>query len=561
MTHKPWLAHYDPSIPHEVAVPPVTLPELLAAAARDFPDAPAILFYGRTITYAELDRLATRCAAALGQAGVRPGERVVLVLPNVPQAVICYYGALRAGAIVVLTNPLYEAGALIRQVEDAQADSIIALSMFHPLVEKVQARVWLGRVIFTNLKEYLPATQRRVFTLLRQEREGHRVPEDLARRSLWLARMLAEQEQPQAPPQLDPAQPAVLLYTGGTTGEAKGVVHTHRSLVANALQTSAWVPELRRGRERVLCALPFSHAYGMTACMNFAVALAAAMILLPTFDTQNVLHAIRRDRPTIFPGVPSMYAAITETKDARSYGLSSLRACISGAAPLPVEVQESFERTTRARLVEGYGLSEAGPVTHANPLGDAQRDRHGYIGLPLPSTDARVVDSTTGADLPPGQIGELLVRGPQVMQGYWNRPAETAEALLPDGWLRTGDLARMEPDGFFQVIERKKEMIVAGRYNIYPRDVEEVLYEHPKVLEAAVAGVPRDEGQADVKAFVVLRRGESATPEEIIQFLRERLSAYKLPSAVEFRDALPRSAVGKVLRRVLIDGSDQSTEQ
>jgi long-chain acyl-CoA synthetase len=492
---------------------------------------------------------------------VRPGERVVLVLPNVPQAVICYYGALRAGAIVVLTNPLYEAGALIRQVEDAQADSIIALSMFHPLVEKVQARVWFGRVVFTNLKEYLPATQRRLFTLLRQEREGHRVPEDLARRSLWLARMLAEQEQPQAPPQLDPAQPAVLLYTGGTTGEAKGVVHTHRSLVANALQTSAWVPELRRGRERVLCALPFSHAYGMTACMNFAVALAAAMILLPTFDTQNVLHAIRRDRPTIFPGVPSMYAAITETKDARSYGLSSLRACISGAAPLPVEVQESFERTTRARLVEGYGLSEAGPVTHANPLGDAQRDRHGYIGLPLPSTDARVVDSTTGADLPPGQIGELLVRGPQVMQGYWNRPAETAEALLPDGWLRTGDLARMEPDGFFQVIERKKEMIVAGRYNIYPRDVEEVLYEHPKVLEAAVAGVPRDEGQADVKAFVVLRRGESATPEEIIQFLRERLSAYKLPSAVEFRDALPRSAVGKVLRRVLIDGSDQSTEQ
>jgi len=264
------------------------------------------------------------------------------------------------------------------------------------------------------------------------------------------------------------------------------------------------VPELRRGRERVLCALPFLHAYGMTACMNFAVALAAAMILLPTFDTQNVLHTIRRDRPTIFPGVPPMYAAITETKDVRSYGLSSLRACISGAAPLPIEVQESFERTTRARLVEGYGLSEAGPVTHVNPLGAAHRN--GFIGVPLPSTDARIVDLATGADLPPGQIGELLVHGPQVMLGYWNRPAETAETLLPDGWLRTGDLARMEPDGFFQVIERKKEMIVAGRYNIYPRDVEEVLYEHPEVLEAAVAGVPRDEGHADVKAFVVLRR-------------------------------------------------------
>jgi long-chain acyl-CoA synthetase len=334
-------------------------------------------------------------------------------------------------------------------------------------------------------------------------------------------------------------------------------VHTHRSLVANAIQTSAWVPELRRGRERVLCALPFSHAYGMTACMNFAVALAAAMILLPTFETHNVLHAIRRDRPTLFPGVPPMYAAIAEMKDVRSYGLSSLRACLSGAAPLPIEVQEGFERTTRARLVEGYGLSEAGPVTHVNPLGGTHR--HGFIGLPLPSTEAKIVDITTGDDVQPGQIGELLVRGPQIMQGYWNRPAETAETLLPDGWLRTGDLARMEQDGFFQLIERKKEMIVAGRYNIYPRDVEEVLYEHPKVLEAAVAGIPRDQGDTEVKAFVVLRRGEIATAEEIIQFLRERLSAYKLPNAVEFREALPRSFIGKVLRRVLIEGAGDTS--
>jgi long-chain acyl-CoA synthetase len=282
------------------------------------------------------------------------------------------------------------------------------------------------------------------------------------------------------------------------------------------------------------------------------VTLAAAMILLPTFETQHVLHAIHREHPTIFPGVPPMYATIAEVKNARSYGLASLRACISGAAPLPVEVQEGFERITRAKLVEGYGLTEAGPVTHANPI-HAITVRHGFIGLPLPSTEAKIVDVATGEDLPIGQIGELLVRGPQVMQGYWNRPAETAEALTPDGWLRTGDLARMDADGFFQVIERKKEMIVAGKYNIYPRDVEEVLYEHPKVLEAAVAGVPRAEGQADVKAFVVLRRGESATAEEIIQFLRERLSAYKIPAAVEFLDKLPRSFIGKVLRRVLVE--------
>lgn len=552
MSHKPWLAHYDPGVPHEITIPRIALPGLLTAAARDFPDAPAVLFYGKTITYAELDDLASRFAVALAHAGVRPGERVVLVLPNVPQAVLCYYGALRAGATVVLTNPIYEAGALVRQVEDAQASSIVALSMFHPLVAQVRARVPFDRVIYTNLKEFLPATQRRLFTLLRQEREGHRVPEAEARRSLWLGRMLEDATAGASLPRIDPAQPAVLLYTGGTTGEAKGVLHTHRSLVANAMQTVAWITGVQRGRERVLCALPFSHAYGMTSCMNFSVALAAAMILLPTFETQNVLHAIRRERPTIFPGVPPMYAAINEVRDARSYGLSSLRACISGAAPLPIEVQEGFERITRARLVEGYGLTEAGPVAHANPLGDQRRP--GFIGLPLPSTDARVVDLATGADLPAGAIGELLVKGPQVMQCYWNRPEETAEALLPDGWLRTGDLARMDPDGFFQVIERKKEMIVAGRYNIYPRDVEEVLYEHPKVLEAAVAGVPRAPGQTVLKAFVVLRRGESATPDEIIQFLRERISSYKLPSTVEFRDALPRSFIGKVLRRVLVEG-------
>jgi long-chain acyl-CoA synthetase len=554
MTDKPWLSHYDPGVPHQIEIPPITLPDLVTQAARQHPDAPAILFYGRAISYAELDALVSRCAAALVRAGVAPGDRVVLVLPNVPQAAICYYGALRAGAAVVLANPLHEAGGLIRQVEDAQATSIIALSMFHALIAQVRQHVSFERVIYTNLKEYLPATQRRLFTLLRQEREGHRVPEAEANRSLWLARMIDSLDgAPEVSlPALSPDQPAVILYTGGTTGEAKGVLHTHRSLVANALQTRAWVPDLRPGRERVLCAIPFSHAYGMTACMNFAVTLAAAMILLPTFETENVLHAIRRERPTVFPGVPPMYAALSDVKDVRGYGLASLRACLSGAAPLPIEVQEGFERITRARLVEGYGLTEAGPATHVNPIAGAHR--HGFIGLPLPSTEAKIVDLASGGDLPPGQIGELLVRGPQLMQGYWNRPAETAVALTPDGWLRTGDVARMEADGFFQVIERRKEMIVAGRFNIYPRDVEEVLYEHPKVLEAAVAGVPRAEGATDVKAFVVLRRGETATAEEILQFLRERISSYKLPSAVEFRAMLPRSFIGKVLRRALVEG-------
>lgn len=553
MPDHPWYAHYDDGVPRTIDVPPVALPELLSAAAREHPAAPALLFYGRVISYAEFDRLATRFAQALLAAGLRPGERIALVLPNVPQAPIAYYGALRAGAVVVLTNPIFEAGSLVRQLADAGVSALVALSMFHPLVASVRGRTDLRMVIYTNLKEFLPPGQRRLFTLLRQEREGHRVPDDEARRALWMARMLETAPAAELPA-LTPDMPATILYTGGTTGEAKGVVHTQRSLVANALQVAAWLPQARRGAERVISVLPFSHAYGMTACMNFAVAIAAAMVLLPTFETTNVLHAIRRERATIFPGVPPMYAAIAEVKDARRFGLASLRACISGAAPLPIEVQEGFERVTRGRLVEGYGLTEAGPVTHANPL-DAAHERHATIGIPLPATEAKILDLATGSEARPGVIGELLIRGPQIMQGYWNRPAETAEALTADGWLHTGDMARMDADGFFQIIERKKEMIVAGPYNIYPRDVEEVLYQHPKILEAAVAGMARDEGHADVRAFVVLRRGERANADEIIAFLRERLSAHKVPSVVEFRESLPRSFIGKVLRRALLEES------
>jgi long-chain acyl-CoA synthetase len=289
----------------------------------------------------------------------------------------------------------------------------------------------------------------------------------------------------------------------------------------------------------------------MTACMNFGVALAACLVLLPTFETQHVLNTIKRERPTIFPGVPPMYAALNEVREVRKYNLASLKGCLCGAAPLPVEVQEGFERITRARLVEGYGLTEAGPATHANPMWGKRRA--GTIGLPLPNTEARIVDLSTDAELPPGQVGELLVRGPQLMRGYWNRPAETAEALTPDGWLRTGDVARMTTDGYFQVIERKKEMIVAGPYNIYPRDVEELLYEHPKVIDAAVVGVPDEHGTSEIRAFVVLRPGERVSEAEVLAFLRDRLHVPVAPTRVEFRQALPRSAIGKLLRRKLVE--------
>jgi long-chain acyl-CoA synthetase len=343
---------------------------------------------------------------------------------------------------------------------------------------------------------------------------------------------------------------AVIIYTGGTTDQPKGVMLSHHNLVANAVQTRHWITDVHEGRERFLCVLPFSHIYGLTTALNVPVMLGATMIILPTFNTREVLETIKATRPTLFPGVPTMYMAINNFPGVRRYGIQSIRACISGAAPLPVEVQEAFEKLTRGRLVEGYGLTEAGPVTHANPLNGLRKV--GSIGVPFPNTEAKIVDLASGQDLPPGQIGELVVRGPQVMLGYWGLEGES-DQTLHDGWLYTGDVAVMDADGYFSIINRKKEMILAGDYQVYPRDVEEVLFEHPKVKDVAVVGVPATQPGQKVKAFVVLRDGESATPEELIALCRERLEEWAVPWEVEFRRELPKSFVGKVLRRVLVE--------
>jgi long-chain acyl-CoA synthetase len=341
---------------------------------------------------------------------------------------------------------------------------------------------------------------------------------------------------------------AALLYTGGTTSAPKGVMLSHRNLVANAIQTQAWFPDLRQGHEVFLGALPFSHSYGLTACLNLAVLAASTVVLLPTFDIQTLLRAIRRYRPTVFPGTPALYAAINEFPKVRDYQISSVKICISGASALPVEVQEGFQKLTKGRLVEGYGLSEASPVTHANPLFGSQRV--GAIGLPLPSTDARIVHPRSGRELSPGVIGELVIRGPQVMQGYWRRPEET-EKTLRGGWLHTGDLALMDPDGYFRVIDRAVDLIPVGNRRVYPRDVEEVLHEYPCVQEAAAIGAPGPSGRGEIQAYIVLRPGVQATEDEIIAFCQERLRSYQVPTRVHFRQHLPRSFVGKILRRQL----------
>jgi long-chain acyl-CoA synthetase len=387
-----------------------------------------------------------------------------------------------------------------------------------------------------------------LFTIVRERREGHRIDLRGEQQVYALADLLARASPEPPNVEVAPEDLALIQYSTGTTDIPKGVMLTHFNLVANTTQVRHWLTDIEEGNERIVAVLPFSHSYGMTAAMNVGIAIAATLILLPTFSTREVLNVIKKYRPTMFPGVPTMYVAINQYPGVRRFGLQSIRACVSGAAPLPVEVQEEFEKLTRGKLVEGYGLTEASPVTHANPIYGQRKT--GSIGIPLPDTDAKIVDLQTGADAPSGTIGELAVRGPQVMRGYWNRPDDTAH-VLRDGWLFTGDLARMDEDGYFQIIDRKKDMILAGTYNIYPRDIEEVLYENPKVLEVAVAGVPPEGKEQIVKAYVVLRKGEMATPEEFIEFCRARLADYAVPHLIEFRDQLPKTFVGKVFKRKL----------
>lgn len=555
---RPWLAHYDAGVPHTIAVPKIALPRFLDSAARRFPRRTATVFEGARLSYRRLERRSNRLAHALQSLGLGPGGRVMILLPNLPQAVIAFFGVLKAGGCVVFASPLSEPEELLRQIRDARAEALVTLTRLSPVAYRALEETGLRHIIFASIADDLPAPRALLFALGRARREGHRLVGPLPAGAYRLRALLRQHPPSPLPDEAPPDDVAVVAYTGGTTDAPKGVMLTHRNLVANALQVRHWVPDLREGRESFLCVLPFSHSYGLTTALVVPVMMAATLIILPTFITAQVLRAIRRHRPTLFPGVPSMYMAVNGFPGVRRYGIQSIRACISGAAPLPVEVQEAFEKLTRGRLVEGYGQTEASPVTHANPL--YGRRKVGSIGVPLPSTEARVVDLATERELPAGQIGELAVRGPQVMRGYWGRPDKTDAVLRPDGWLLTGDVARRDEDGYFQIIARKREMILAGDYQVYPRDVEEVLYEHPKVKEVAVVGVQRPRWPSQrIKAYVVLREGEQATSEELIALCRRRLAEYAVPWEIEFRRELPRSFVGKVLRRLLVEDPAESS--
>ncbi len=545
-----WVTSYEDGIPPTLAYPAGPLHDLLSASASRYPSHTAMVFYGRRFAYRDLERAANRFANALIRLGVRKGDRVAVMLPNVPQTVIAYYGALKIGAVVVQVNPLYVEREIEQQVRDAEVRLMVALDLFYPRIEPIRTSSGLETVIVTSVKDALPWHLALLYPL-KAWREGTTVSVPKAPPVFDFAAILAASSEEAPRVSVGPEDLALLQYTGGTTGVPKGVMLTHRNLVANTLQCRAWMPSLRDGKEVFLAVIPFFHVYGMTACMNLAIATGGTMVLLPRFVTKDVLHAIVKSRTTIFIGVQAMYVAINNFPDVGRYDLSSIRICISGAGPLHTEVQDRFEALTGGKVVEGFGLSEASPVTHVTPI--FGRRKKGTIGLPLPDTDARIVDLDSGTrELPVGEAGELIVRGPQVMKGYWRRPEESA-VVLRDGWLHTGDIATVDDDGYFAIVDRKKDMIKTKGENVYPREVEEVLFRHPKVKDAVVVGVPEEFMGEMIKAYVVLKDGESATEKEIIEYCGRDLAKFKVPKAVEFRPELPRTMVGKVLRRVLLD--------
>ncbi|WP_377888239.1 long-chain-fatty-acid--CoA ligase [Alkalihalobacillus sp. R86527] len=558
-SEKPWFSHYDEGVPPTIDYDNKPLHQYLLDAARNYPNKKAVHFLGKELTYNELYDRANRLANSLKDHGLEKGERVSIMLPNCPQAVISYYAVLMAGGIVVQTNPLYMERELEHQLTDSEASIIICLDLVLPKVLNVKNKTVLQHVVVTKINEYLPFPKNFLYPLVQKKnKQGPIVEiplnEEIHTFQSWVKDGRSEEIELEINPKEDLA---LLQYTGGTTGLAKGVMLTHYNLVVNTMQMIVWNRDITYGEERILGVLPFFHVYGMTCVMNFSIMYASKMIILPKFEPRDTLKTIDKQKPTLFPGAPTIYISLLNEPDFDSYDLSSIKSCISGSAPLPIEVQQKFQEKISGRLVEGYGLTESSPVTHANPISDG--NIIGSVGMPWPDTDAEIVNPE-GEVAEVKEIGELIVKGPQVMKGYWNRPDET-EAVLKDGWLFTGDMAYRDEKGYFYIVDRKKDMIIAGGFNIYPREVEEVLYEHPSVQEAVVIGVPDPYRGETVKAFVVLKSNKPCTEEDLNHYCRRFLAAYKVPHLYEFREELPKTTVGKILRRVLVDEEKEKESQ
>lgn len=557
---KPWLKLYPDEIPKTLQYEEKPVQQYLTEAAQKYPDKTAIHFMGKEMSYKEVYESSLKMANYLKNLGIKKGDRVAIMLPNCPQGVISYYGILYTGAIVVQTNPLYTERELEYQMKDSGAIAIIALDLLYPRIAKIKSETKLEHIIVTAIKDYLPFPKNIIYPFIQKKQSGMVVNVKHEGNQHLFLKIMAYSTAEKIATDLDFENDLALLqYTGGTTGKPKGVMLTHKNLIANATACDVWLYKMKKGEEKILGILPFFHVYGMTTVLILGVMQGYKIILLPKFNVETTLKTIHKQKPTLFPGAPTMYIGLLNHPDIKKYDLSSIESCISGSAPLPVEIQDKFEEITGGKLVEGYGLTETSPVTHANFLWNQDRVK-GSIGVPWPDTEAVILSMETGSPLPPGEVGEIAVKGPQVMKGYWNMPDET-ENTFKDGWLLTGDLGYMDEKGYFYVVDRKKDMIIAGGFNIYPREIEEVLYEHPAIQEVVVAGVPDPYRGETVKAYIVLKEGRKATEKELDEYARKHLAAYKVPRIYEMRDELPKTAVGKILRRVLVDEETKKPAQ
>ena len=550
MAGRPWTRHYDPGVPATLRYPDVTLHALLDDAAESYPDAVATIFFNAKRTYKSISDDAWRFANGLRKLGVKKGDRVAILLPNTPQFIVAFFGALRAGATVVPCNPRYTAPELHRQLADSGAVALVSLSRFYPVAKAAQPGTSVKNVIVTNIKEEMPPLLRVMFTLAKEKKDGHRQPFKGDAGAVAFRDVLDAPATPfDGGTRRDDV--ALLQYTGGTTGVSKGAMLSHRALVANILQCRAWFTNLKDGEGSGMAVMPFFHVYGLTVVMCLAVQSAATLIIEPQFELERVLKDVQNHRPQMFSGAPIIYNAIINSPLAQKYDLRSIEACVSGSAPLLIETHRRFVELTGARLVEGYGLTEAAPVTHCNPLFGEGKQKVGSIGIPYPDVESKIVDVETGEhEMPVGEPGELILRGPQLMDGYYKRPDETAQTLR-NGWLYTGDIATVDPDGYVSIVDRKKEMIIVSGFNVYPREVEEALATHPAVMDAAAIGVPHPIKGEEVKAFVVLKPGATATADEIRAHCEKHLAPFKRPKEIEFRESLPKTLIGKTLRRQL----------
>ncbi|WP_078555428.1 long-chain-fatty-acid--CoA ligase [Bacillus alkalicellulosilyticus] len=555
---KRWLSHYPSEIPASISYEERTLHSLLKEAAEESPDNKLIHFIGKELTFQEVYTQAKQFANQLQTLGVQKGDRVAIMLANTPQSVISYYGALMAGAIVVQTNPLYVEREIEHQLVDSNAKVIICLDLVYPRVAKVRKNTSLEYVIVTGIKDYLPFPKNVIYPVIQKKKTGIKVDLTFDNKTLNFKDFLKKGSTAEPNVEVSPTEDLALLqYTGGTTGPAKGVMLTHQNLVVNTTQCLHWMYKCKKGEETLLAALPFFHVYGMTVIMNVAIMFQSKMVLLPKFEPKDVLKAIHKHKVTVFPGAPTMYVALINEPSIKEHDLSSIETCLSGAAPLPLEVQQTFERITGGKLVEGYGLTETSPVAVATPLWGKRKE--GSIGIPWPDTEVAVLSAETGEVAEPNEVGEIIIRGPQVMKGYWNRPEATA-ATFKDDWFLSGDMGYMDEDGYFYIVDRKKDMIIAGGFNIYPREIEEILYEHESIQEAVIIGVPDPYRGETVKAFVVRKEGHSLSEEELDKYCRKHLAAFKVPKLYEFREELPKSLVGKILRRVLVEEEKRKLE-